>query len=108
MVSEDFPSAFLSPSPEDDSDTRLDLDLDAMETPSDSESLPFPISDMDLEGKGPEVLMVKHFGGRLKSSSQECFFLQMTCGILVWRPGIEGLALVQATGLIIRLVLDQQ
>lgn len=72
MVSGDFPSAFLSPSPEDD-DTRLDFDLDAMETPSDSESLPFPISDMDLEGKGPELLMTKHFGDCLKSSSQDCF-----------------------------------
>ncbi|XP_070841066.1 BCL2/adenovirus E1B 19 kDa protein-interacting protein 2-like, partial [Chaetodon trifascialis] len=49
MVSEDFPSAFLSPSPEDDDDMGLDLDLDAIETPSDSESLPFPIYDLDLE-----------------------------------------------------------
>ncbi|XP_050925561.1 BCL2/adenovirus E1B 19 kDa protein-interacting protein 2 isoform X2 [Lates calcarifer] len=48
-VSDDFPSAFLSPSPEDDDDTGLDFDLDAMETPSDTESLPFPIYDLDLE-----------------------------------------------------------
>ncbi|XP_076610205.1 caytaxin-like isoform X2 [Chaetodon auriga] len=48
-VSEDFTSAFLSPSPDDDNDMGLDLDLDAIETPSDSESLPFPIYDLDLE-----------------------------------------------------------
>ncbi|XP_041810693.1 bcl-2/adenovirus E1B 19 kDa-interacting protein 2-like protein [Chelmon rostratus] len=48
-VSEEFPSAFLSPSPEDDDDVGLDFDLDAIETPSDSESLPFPIYDLDLE-----------------------------------------------------------
>lgn len=48
-VSDDFPSAFLSPSPEDDDDTGLDFDLDAMETPSDSESLPFPMYDLDVE-----------------------------------------------------------
>ncbi|GLD69805.1 bcl-2/adenovirus E1B 19 kDa-interacting protein 2-like protein [Lates japonicus] len=41
-VSDDFPSAFLSPSPEDDDDTGLDFDLDAMDTPSDTESLPSP------------------------------------------------------------------
>ncbi|XP_068188660.1 bcl-2/adenovirus E1B 19 kDa-interacting protein 2-like protein [Antennarius striatus] len=49
-LSDDFPSAFLSPSTEDDDDTGLDLDLDAMETPSDSDSLPFPVYDLDLEG----------------------------------------------------------
>ncbi|KAL7381100.1 hypothetical protein ABVT39_000474 [Epinephelus coioides] len=48
-ISDDFPSAFLSPSLGDDDDTGLDFDLDAMETPSDSESLPFPIYDLDLE-----------------------------------------------------------
>lgn len=56
MVSDDFPSAFLSPSFDDDDDAGLDFDLDAMETPSDSESLRFPIYDLDLEGervKGP-------------------------------------------------------
>lgn len=50
MVSDDFPSAFLSLSPEDDDDDAaagLDIDLDAMETPSDSESLPFPIYDLE-------------------------------------------------------------
>ncbi|XP_045914821.1 BCL2/adenovirus E1B 19 kDa protein-interacting protein 2-like isoform X2 [Micropterus dolomieu] len=51
-VSDDFPSAFLSPSPEDDDDdddTGLDFDLDGMETPSDCESLPFPMYDLDME-----------------------------------------------------------
>ncbi|KAM9385306.1 bcl-2/adenovirus E1B 19 kDa-interacting protein 2-like protein [Pholidichthys leucotaenia] len=48
-VSDDFPSAFLSPSPEDEEDPTLDFDLDAMETPSDSESLHFPIYDLHLE-----------------------------------------------------------
>lgn len=52
-VSDDFPSAFLSPSPDDDEDIALDFDLDAMETPSDTESLPFPI--YDLEGQRAEV-----------------------------------------------------
>lgn len=47
MVSDDFPSAFLSLSPDDDD--GLDIDLDAMETPSDSESLPFPIYDLEGE-----------------------------------------------------------
>ncbi|XP_059205248.1 BCL2/adenovirus E1B 19 kDa protein-interacting protein 2-like [Centropristis striata] len=46
-VSDDFPSAFLSPSPGDDDDTGLDFDLDAMETPSDCESLPFPIFNLE-------------------------------------------------------------
>ncbi|KAM3858561.1 bcl-2/adenovirus E1B 19 kDa-interacting protein 2-like protein [Diretmus argenteus] len=46
-VSDDFPSAFLSPDVEDDA--GLDFDLDAMETPSDSESLPFPVYDLDIE-----------------------------------------------------------
>eukprot|EP00064_Thunnus_orientalis_P023903 superscaffoldBa00009562_g24164 len=46
-VSDDYSSAFLSPSPEDDEDTGLDFDLDAIETPSDSESLPFPIYDLE-------------------------------------------------------------
>lgn len=55
MVSDDFPSVFLSPSPEDDDDTGLDFDLDAIETPSDSESLPFPIYDLDLQGERSEV-----------------------------------------------------
>ncbi len=58
IVSDDFPSAFLSPSPEgddDDDDTGLDFDLDAIETPSDSESLPFPIYDLDLEGERAKV-----------------------------------------------------
>ncbi|XP_060948312.1 BCL2/adenovirus E1B 19 kDa protein-interacting protein 2-like [Limanda limanda] len=49
MVSDDFPSGFLSPSPDDHDDPGLDLDLDGMETPSDSESLLFPIYDLDLE-----------------------------------------------------------
>ncbi|KAM7384926.1 hypothetical protein PAMA_012016 [Pampus argenteus] len=48
-ISDDFPSAFLSPSLEDDDDTGLDFDLDAIETPSDSESLAFPVYDPDLE-----------------------------------------------------------
>ncbi|XP_078146401.1 BCL2/adenovirus E1B 19 kDa protein-interacting protein 2-like isoform X2 [Centroberyx gerrardi] len=48
-VSDDFPSAFLSPSLDDEDDTGLDFDLDGMETPSDSESLPFPVYDLDLE-----------------------------------------------------------
>ncbi|CAK6981377.1 bcl-2/adenovirus E1B 19 kDa-interacting protein 2-like protein [Scomber scombrus] len=48
-VSDDFPSAFLSPSAEDEDDTGLDFDLDEIETPSDSESLPFPMYDLDLE-----------------------------------------------------------
>ncbi|XP_029919551.1 bcl-2/adenovirus E1B 19 kDa-interacting protein 2-like protein [Myripristis murdjan] len=48
-VSDDFPSAFLSPSLDDEDETGLDFDLDAMETPSDSESLPFPMYDLDLE-----------------------------------------------------------
>lgn len=47
MVSDDFPSAFLSLSPDDDD--GLDIDLDAMDTPSDSESLPFPIYDLEGE-----------------------------------------------------------
>lgn len=54
MVSDDFPSAFLSPSPEDDDDTGLDFDLDAIETPSDSESLHFPTYDLGLEGERSE------------------------------------------------------
>lgn len=54
-ISDDFPSAFLSPSPEDDDDTGLDFDLDAIETPSDSESLAFPIYDLDLEGERSKV-----------------------------------------------------
>ncbi|KAM9340405.1 BCL2/adenovirus E1B 19 kDa protein-interacting protein 2-like isoform 2-T3 [Symphorus nematophorus] len=48
-ISDDFPSAFLSPSLDDDDEMGLDFDLDAIETPSDSESLPFPIYDLDLE-----------------------------------------------------------
>ncbi|XP_068603601.1 bcl-2/adenovirus E1B 19 kDa-interacting protein 2-like protein [Brachionichthys hirsutus] len=48
-LSDDFPSAFLSPSTEDDDDAGLDFDLDAMETPSDSDSLPFPIYDLEGE-----------------------------------------------------------
>ena len=58
MVSDDFPSALISPSPEDDDDARLDFDLDAMETPSDSESLHFPMYDLDVEGERPEVKCV--------------------------------------------------
>ncbi|KAF7648877.1 hypothetical protein LDENG_00150610 [Lucifuga dentata] len=48
-MSDDFPSAVLSPALDDEDDTELDIDLDAMDTPSDSESLPFPIYDLDLE-----------------------------------------------------------
>lgn len=50
VISDDFPSAFLSLSPEEDDDddvAGLDIDLDAMETPSDSESLPFPVYELE-------------------------------------------------------------
>ncbi|XP_023257737.1 BCL2/adenovirus E1B 19 kDa protein-interacting protein 2-like [Seriola lalandi dorsalis] len=75
-VSDDFPSAFLSPSPEDDDDTGLDFDLDAMETPSDSESLPFPIYDLDLEDDlrrlGVASFRRRRSGPRSRSDSQTC------------------------------------
>ncbi|XP_029369961.1 BCL2/adenovirus E1B 19 kDa protein-interacting protein 2-like isoform X2 [Echeneis naucrates] len=74
-VSDDFPSAFLSPSPDDDDeDTGLDFDLDAMETPSDSESLLFPIYDLDLEDDlrrlGVASIRCRPAGPRSKSDCQ--------------------------------------
>ncbi|XP_022603145.1 bcl-2/adenovirus E1B 19 kDa-interacting protein 2-like protein [Seriola dumerili] len=75
-VSDDFPSAFLSPSPEDDDDTGLDFDLDAMETPSDSESLPFPIYDLDLEDDlrrlGVASFRRRRSSPRSRSDSRTC------------------------------------
>ncbi|XP_068565489.1 bcl-2/adenovirus E1B 19 kDa-interacting protein 2-like protein isoform X2 [Cebidichthys violaceus] len=69
MVSDDFPSSFLSPSPEDDDDTGLDFDLDAMETPSDSESLAFPMFDLedDLLRLGVASRRRRVYGSGLRS-----------------------------------------
>ncbi|KAK9527081.1 hypothetical protein VZT92_015744 [Zoarces viviparus] len=68
-VSDDFPSAFLSPSPEDDDDTGPDFDLDGMETPSDSESLYFPMFDLedDLRRLGVASRRRRAFGSGLRS-----------------------------------------
>lgn len=83
MVSDDFPSAFLSLSPEEDDDdvAGLDIDLDAMETPSDSESLPFPIYDLE--------------GNRQTSRFSACYLFnhvtplpQTTCGVSVWHRAL--------------------
>nr|XP_046273619.1 BCL2/adenovirus E1B 19 kDa protein-interacting protein 2-like isoform X2 [Scatophagus argus] len=73
-VSDDFPSAFLSPSPEDDDDTGLDLDLDAIETPSDSESLPFPIYDLedDLQRLGMASWCRRGLSSRNRSMTDSC------------------------------------
>ncbi|XP_071356156.1 BCL2/adenovirus E1B 19 kDa protein-interacting protein 2-like isoform X9 [Trachinotus anak] len=74
-VSDDFPSAFLSPSPDDD-ETGLDFDLDALETPSDSESLLFPIYDLDLEDDlqrlGVASFRRRPPGPRSRSDSRTC------------------------------------
>ncbi|KAM3597075.1 uncharacterized protein V6R79_025702 [Siganus canaliculatus] len=61
-VSDDFPSAFLSPSADEDDedDTGLDFDLDAIETPSDSESLPFPIYDLEDDMRRLGVASQRH------------------------------------------------
>ncbi|XP_041867207.1 bcl-2/adenovirus E1B 19 kDa-interacting protein 2-like protein [Melanotaenia boesemani] len=74
VVSDDFPSAFISPSPENDDDPALDFDLDAMETPSDSESLHFPIYDLDLEDDlqrlGVASRRTRAHGSRSRSNSR--------------------------------------
>ncbi|XP_034016869.1 bcl-2/adenovirus E1B 19 kDa-interacting protein 2-like protein isoform X2 [Thalassophryne amazonica] len=59
-LSDDFTSAFLSPSTDDDDDMGLEFDLDAMETPSDSESLPFPNYDLDLEDELHRLGVASH------------------------------------------------
>ncbi|XP_028282334.1 bcl-2/adenovirus E1B 19 kDa-interacting protein 2-like protein isoform X2 [Parambassis ranga] len=84
-VSDDFPSAFLSPSPDDDEDIGLDFDLDAMETPSDTESLPFPIYDLedDLQRLG----VASHRRRVLASSPGSCSASQPVPGTDQGEPG---------------------
>lgn len=107
-VSDDFPSAFLSPSPDDDND-MLDFDLDAMETPSDSESLHMPICDLDLgvrgqTSKGKRLWLL--WLCAMKLNPQDCF--QTTFSALVWPWAIgERWPPVPDPGLILLLTLDQ-
>ncbi|XP_061597960.1 bcl-2/adenovirus E1B 19 kDa-interacting protein 2-like protein isoform X2 [Cololabis saira] len=72
MVSDDFPSAVISPSLEDDDEARLDIDLDALETPSDSESLHLPGYDLDLEDNLQRLAVGTRgaFGSRSRSGSR--------------------------------------
>ncbi|XP_037651728.1 BCL2/adenovirus E1B 19 kDa protein-interacting protein 2-like isoform X2 [Sebastes umbrosus] len=90
-VSDDFPSAFLSPSPDDD-DTGLDFDLDAIETPSDSESLSFPIYDLeeDLRRLGVASLPRRLLGSSPMSTGSDPGTDQSELGALEREDMVDG------------------
>eukprot|EP00066_Takifugu_rubripes_P018295 XP_011607561.1 PREDICTED: BCL2/adenovirus E1B 19 kDa protein-interacting protein 2-like [Takifugu rubripes] len=91
IVSDDFPSTFLSLSPEDDDDdvAGLDIDLDAMETPSDSESLPFPIYDLEDDLRRLGVASRPRRG--VRSSPRSRFESQAGSGAGADQPGLGAL-----------------